>query len=158
MLADGDVVRRHQPADGPFGIPQQSQRDRTLLGRQQGQKLLGHAGRQFLEEHRPIVGRHVVQQGGHVFLRHRLQEGLLRLLREVFESRRGNVAGKHAKDDDLILDREVGQHPGQVARGAIPHQIAQPTEIAFVDEGGQLVGRPSDLTDEIDRGVPIGTV
>ena len=78
MLPHRDVVGRHQPSDRSFRVPQKGQRDGTFVGSQKRKQLLGNAGRQLLEEHRPVVGRHVVQQRGDVFLRHRLEQRLLR--------------------------------------------------------------------------------
>ena len=80
LFADGDVVRRHQPADRLFGVPEQRQGDGAFRGREQRQQLAGGLCRQLLEEQRPIIGRHVVEQLGHILLRHRLQQRFLRLL------------------------------------------------------------------------------
>ena len=107
LLADRDVVRRHQPADGLFRIAEQRQRDGPFRRREQRQQLAGGLGRQLLEEHRPVVRRHVVQQLGDVLLRHRLQQRLLRVVRQVLEHRGGILPRQHAEDDDLIFEAEL---------------------------------------------------
>ena len=70
LLADRDVVRRHQPADGLLGIAEQRQRHGPFGRREQGQQLPRRFRRQLLEEHRAVVRRHVVQQLRDVLLRH----------------------------------------------------------------------------------------
>jgi hypothetical protein len=85
LLADRDVVRRHQPPDRFVGIAQQRQGYGAFSRREQGEELPRGPGRQFLDEQGALVRRHVVQQLGHVVLCHGLQQRFLRVLREILE-------------------------------------------------------------------------
>ncbi len=158
MLAHGDVVRRHQTADRALRIAEQGQRDRAFFGRQQREQFARGGGGQLFEEHGPVVRRHVVEERRDVFLGHRLEQGFLGVLRQVFEHRGGVLAGQDAKHHDLILEAELGQERRHVARVAVAHHVAQPCVVAGAKDRGQLVGQPGHLADRGERVVALWSV
>ena len=140
VLADGDVVGRHQPADRLLGVAEQRQRDGTLRGRQQRQQLAGGFRGQLLEKQRALVRSHVVQQHRHVFLRHRLQQGFLRLLGEVLEHRRGIFPGHHPEHDHLVFEAERGQQRCHLAVVTVAEHVPQACVIAGAKHRRELFG------------------
>ncbi len=147
MLLNRHVVRRHQAADRALGIAEQRHRDRPLFWRQQGQQLTRRGRGQFLEEHRALVGRHVVEQGRNVFLGHRLEESLLGVLCEVLEDGGGILAGQHTEHDDLVFETELGQERRDVACVPIAHQVPQLGVVSSAKDRSELVGSPGGLAD-----------
>ena len=151
VLAHGDVVRRHQPADRALGIAEQRHRDGPLLGRQERQQLARRGRRQLLEEHRAVVGRHVVEQRRDVFLGHRLEERFLGVLRQILEDLGGVLARQHAEDHHLVLEAELGQKRRHVDRVAVAHHVPQLRVVAGAEDRRQLVGPPRRLADGRER-------
>ena len=145
VLAHGDIVRRHQPADGALGVAEQRHRDGPLLGREEGQQLARRSRGQFFEEHRAVVGRHVVEQRRDVFLGHRLEERFLGVLGEILEDRGRILAGEHAEHHHLVLEAELRQKRRHVDRVAIAHHVPQLRVVAGAKDGRQLVGPPGRL-------------
>lgn len=54
-------------------------------GGEKSHELLDGLGREFLEQGSPIVGRHLIQDGGGGLLAHGAQQALLFLGRKIFE-------------------------------------------------------------------------
>ena len=158
VLAHGDVVRRHQPADRALRVAEERHRDGSFLRRQQRQQLARRGRRELFEEHRAVVRRHVIEQRRDIFLRHRLEEGLLGVLRQVFEHLGGVLARQHAERDDLILEAELGEKRRDVAGVAIAHHVAQLRVVAGAEDRGQLVGRPGGLAYRGERLVALWSV
>ena len=146
MLLNRHVVRRHQPADRALGVPEQRHRDRPLLRGEQGQQLTRRSRGQFLEEHRAVVGRHVVEQGRNVFLSHRFEQSCLGVLCEVLEDGSGILPRKHPEHDDLVFETELGQERRNVAGVPIAHQIPQLRVVSGAKDWSELVGSPGGLT------------
>ena len=79
MLFHDHVVGRHQTSDGVLGVVQERQRNGTLFGAQRVDQLGDDIAGKLFEELCTVVGRHLVQDGGNVFLGHVVQQLLLRL-------------------------------------------------------------------------------
>ena len=158
VLVDRDVVRRHQPADRAFGVAEQRDGDRALLRRQEREQFAGDGRGQFLEEHGAVVRRHVVQQRRHVFLRQGLEQRFAGLLRQILERGRRVAPRQQPEDDRLILEAQVREQVGEIARGAVAHHVAKLGEIAQADGGGEFVRRFRHLPDRPQRVVAVGTV
>ena len=158
VLANGHVVRRHQPADRALGIAEQRDRDGAFLWRQEGQQLARRGRGQLFEEHRALVGRHVVEQGRDVFLGHRLEQRFLGVLREILEDGGGILPREHAEHHDLVLEAELGQERRHVARVPIAHHVSQLRVVAGAKDGGQLVGQPGRLANGAERLVALWSV
>ena len=62
------------------------------------------------------------------------------------------------KTSDLILERQVGQHRGQVARRAVAHHVAQPREVALANDRGELVGGARRVAHALQRRVAVRAV
>ncbi len=103
---DRDQVRRHQPAHAAFGITEERLGDVALFRREQLDQLPRGGARQFLQQRRPIVRRHFVENADGLFVRHRAQELLLRLDLEIFEDVGREIVGQDPEDDDLFLLRK----------------------------------------------------
>ena len=71
-------------------------------------------------------GAMLFEQRRDVFLRHRLEQRLLRVVRQVLEDRGGVLARQHAEDDDLVLEAELGQERrrGRWRAGCAPCRAA----------------------------------
>jgi len=87
-----DIVRRHQTPDRALRIAEERHGDAAFLRCQQRQQFARRRRRQFFEEHGAIVGRHVVEQRGDVFLRHGLEQRFLLFGIEILEDRGGVFA------------------------------------------------------------------
>ena len=130
-LADGpvftnrDVVRRHQTPDRILRISEQRDGNGALCGREQRQQLTGGGGGQLFEEARAIVGRHFVEQRGDFFLAHRLQQRFLRSCGRYSNTSAAAWRGQHAEGDHLILETELGEDLGEVARMAVPDHVPE---------------------------------
>ncbi len=157
LLADGDVVGRHQPADRFLRVPEERQRDGPFRRREQRQQLAGDLRRQLVEEQRSVVRRHVVEQLGDVLLRHRLQQRFLRVVRQVLEDGGGILPREHAKDDDLVFEAERRQQRGDVARVPIAQHVAQARVVAGAKHRREFLGRPRLLSDRRHGLVTLGT-
>ena len=151
VLTHGHVVRRHEPPDRSLRIAKQRQRDGTLGRCEQREQLARRRRRQFLEEQRAVVRRHVVQQRGDVVFCHRLEERFLRFLRQVFEDRRGILPRQHAKHDDLILGVQRGQQFRHVVGGPVPHHVPQASVVAGAKHRRELVCGPGRFADGRER-------
>ena len=64
--------------------------------------------------------------------------------------------GQDAEDQDALVEREVGEHRGDVASGPVAQDVAEPAEIALADDGGDLVRRPRRLAHQLQRGIAVG--
>jgi hypothetical protein len=71
------------------------------------EELLGHGGRQLVQERGAIVRRHLVEDLRDLLLGHRLEEALLGLEREVLEHVRRQVARQHPEREHLLLHRQA---------------------------------------------------
>src|SRR5581483_299464 len=62
VLLDGDIIRRHQPADAAFRVTQQRKGDLSFLRVQRPDQLLHHFTGQLFQEGGPVIRGEVVQQ------------------------------------------------------------------------------------------------
>ena len=158
VFPDRHVVRRHETADRSFPISEQTDRLRAFLRRQQREQFPCGFGRQFLEERRPIVGRHVVEQCRRFLGGHRLQQRVLLVERQVRERLRSVLARQDPEDEHLFVERQVGQDRCEIAGTPVAQRVAQPADVAIANEPGDLVGRPDRLAHELQRSVAVGAV
>ena len=109
-------------------------RDLPFLRRQQFDQLPRRRARQFFEQRRAIVRRHLVQNADDLLVRHGAQQLLLRLDVEVFEHIRGERVGQDAENDDLLVLRHVENHLGHVGRRPFAKNFPERAEITRVDQ------------------------
>ena len=76
--------------------------------------------RHFLEQRRAIVRRHLVENGGDLFVRHAAEQFLLRIHVEVFKNVRRQCRRQNAEDDDAIVCRQIENHFRYVGSSASP--------------------------------------
>ena len=82
-------VRRHQPADAVFRIPEQIFSFGPFFRREQLQQLCDGAARQLLQQGGAIVRRHFVDDLDDLLLPHCLKQPLLIVAAQVFEGLSG---------------------------------------------------------------------
>ncbi len=151
------VVGRHQPANRFLRVPEERQGDGPFRGCEQRQQLTGDLRRQFVEEQRSIIRRHVVEQLSYVLLRHRFQQRFLRVVRQVLEDGGSVLPREHTKDDDLVFEAEGRQQRGDVTRVPIPQHVAQARVVAGPKHRDEFLGRPRLLADRGNGLVTLGT-
>ncbi len=148
---DCDQVRRHQSAHAAFRITEQGLGDVSFFRRQQLDQLSRGGARQFLQQRRPIVRRHFIQDPDDLFVRHRAQEFLLRFDLEVFEDVGREVMRQQAEDDDLFFLGKIGDDFRDIGRRPFRKHLAQRGEVPRVDQASnfRLENFPDHDDDEV---------
>ncbi len=131
---DGDVVGRHQPADGVLAVAQQRLRHALLLGRQQRHQALHYLARQLFKQRRAVVGRHVVQHGRGVDVAQAGQQLLLRLQIEILERFRRLMRVEHGEQPAALLGVELAEQAGQIGGEPTVQYVVQRIEVPFGDQ------------------------
>ena len=96
-----------------------------FLRREQLDQLPRRRARQFLQQRRAIVRRHLIQDADHLLLRHAAEELLLRIHLEIFENIRRQIVRQNAENDHLIVLLHIEDHLGHVGRRPFRKQLAQ---------------------------------
>ena len=117
----------------PSGIAEQRLRDAALFRREQPDQLPRRRARQFLEQRRAIVRRHLVQNADDLLVRHAAEQLLLRIDIEIFENVGRELVRQDAEDDDVIVLLHVEDHLRDIGGRPVGKQLAQRAEIARVD-------------------------
>ena len=128
-----DKIRRHQSADAVFGIAEQRRGDTAFLRRKQTDQLPRRGARQFLQQRRAIVRRHLVQNAHDLLVCHGAQQFLLFLDPEVFKNIRCQIVRQHPKDDHLFVFRQIENHFGHISRRPFAKHFTERREITRVD-------------------------
>ena len=121
---DGDQVRRHETADAAFRVTEERLGDAAFFRREEFDQLPRGGARQFLQQRRPVVRRHFVQDGDSLFVRHGAEQVLLRFDLEVFEHVRREVVRQEPEDDDLFLLGKISDDFRDVGRGPVRKEFA----------------------------------
>src|SRR4029453_17783009 len=132
--------------------------DGAFIRRQERQQLARGRGGQLLEKHRAVVGRHVVQERRDVLRGQGLQQRRAGILLEVLEGRRRVLPWQQPEYDGLVLETEVRQQLAEIARRAVADHVAQARVVAGSKDGGELVRRPGDGPDGLQRLVAVRAV
>jgi hypothetical protein len=102
-----EVLGRHEAPGAPLRIAEEVARDLQLFGAERAERTLGHLRRQLLEETRPVVRRHLVEDPGHLAGAERLHHLRLLIEREVLEHLCRGVTREDTEDDPRVLRRKV---------------------------------------------------
>ena len=108
-------------------------RDATLLRREQSNQLPRRGARQFLQQRRAIVRRHLVQNAHDLLVRHGAQQFLLFLDADVFKNIRCQIVRQHPKDDDLFVFRQIQNHFGDISGWPFAKHFTERGEIPRFD-------------------------
>ena len=106
----------------------------AFLGREQTDQLARRGTRQFLQQRRAIVRRHLIQNGHDLLVRHRAQQFLLFLNPEVFKNIRCQIVRQHPKDDHLFIFRHIEDYLGDIGRREFVENFAERREVTGVDQ------------------------
>ena len=136
--AHGDIVERHHPADTVLRVGQQILGDLALLGRKQRDQLHGEIERQAVKEGRAVVWRQIVQQGGGLGLRERLQQLVFCVVLQIGEYRRRQLRRAPAEKRGQLLHRQLGQQRRRIGRQPRCQHCLQAREILVRQERGDL--------------------
>ena len=134
ILLRRDKIRRHQTANAVFRIAEQRRGHVAFFRREQTDQLARRGTRQFLQQRRAIVRRHLVQNGYHLLVCHRAQQFLLFLDPEVFKNIRRERGWQDAKDDHLFIFRHVEDYLGDIGRRPFAENFAERREVTGVDQ------------------------
>ena len=133
VVAHGDKIRRHQTAHAALGIIQQRLRDFFFLRRKKLQQLHHRCARQFLQQRRAVVGRHLIQDARRLRRAHRLEQRLLRIAVEILENIRRQRVRQNAEQHHTLILRQFRDQLARLRRREIGKRLAQPREIAARD-------------------------
>ncbi len=74
---DGHVVGRHEAPDGVLWVVEEPRRYVTLSGREEVHEAAGDFARELLEQRSAVVGRHLVEDPGHLAVAQAPDQSLL---------------------------------------------------------------------------------
>ena len=134
ILLRRDKIRRHQTANAVFRIAEQRRGYAAFFRREQTDQLARRGTRQFLQQRRAIVRRHLIQNGYHLLVRHRAQQFLLFLDPDVFENLRCERRWEDAKDDHLFIFRHIEDYLGDIGRRPFAEKFTERPEIPGFDQ------------------------
>jgi hypothetical protein len=120
---------------------------------EQPDQLPGGGAGQFLQQRRPVVGRHFVQDGDGLLVGHGAQQLLLRLDFKVFEDVGCENVRQEAEDDDLFVLGKISDYVRDIGRRPVRKQFAQRSEVPRVDQhpNFRLENFPDHDDDEVKR-------
>ena len=133
VLVHRDKIRRHQTAHAVFGITEQRRRDASLFRRKQSNQLSRRCARQFLEQRRAIVRRHLVQNRHDLLVSHGAQQLLLAPRSRDIQKHPPPGVRQDPKDDHLFVFRQIENHFGHISRRPFTKHFTQRREIARLD-------------------------
>ena len=131
---DGDVLGRHESADGVLGVGQQVARDLKLLAAERVEDPLGELAGQLFEQLGPLVGGHVVEDRRHLLRRQRLQQRLLLLDLQVAEDV-GRLPGRQQPEHHRqVLALQAHQQLDEVVDFHVANGRLERREVLLLDE------------------------
>ena len=130
----GHRVGRHEPPRRVFGIFEQLLNVLGLLLLHHLEEALGLRGRQFLDDLRRMVRRHLVEDARDLELVERLDELQQRLIVELGEHLARALGRQQAEDRHLRFERQLAQQRRHVGRMRGRQQIDEATAVAALEQ------------------------
>jgi hypothetical protein len=90
---------------------------------EQTDQLARRGTRQFLQQRRAIIRRHLIQNGYHLLVCHRAQQFLLFLDPDIFENLRRERRWEDAEDDHLFVFRHIEDDLCDISRRPFAKQL-----------------------------------
>src|SRR5262245_10702017 len=90
-------------------------------------------------------------------MRHCLKQYFLLFEREVFEYSGRIFAWQCPEHDDLVVNAQVCEDSCQIAGVTIANHIPEAGIVACPDSRGEFVGGPSNLSNNVERSVALGS-
>ena len=96
------------------------------------------SGGELGQQRRPVVGRHLVEDGRRLLVGDRAEHRELGLEVEILERLGRQARGEHAEDADLLLGLELGGDLAQVGREPAVDDVAHRLVVARLEQFSDL--------------------